>query len=62
MRLIRGARGFSLPVVWIVVGVVVAAIYDYFENLDTAGRVLSAIVAVLVWPLLLFGFDIRIAR
>jgi hypothetical protein len=51
-----------LPVIWIVVGVVVAAIYDYFDSLGTVGRVLTAIAAVLLWPLLLFGFDITIQR
>jgi hypothetical protein len=51
-----------LGVVWIVVGVVVAWSEDYFDSLETAGRVLSAIAAVLLWPLLLFGFDIRISR
>jgi hypothetical protein len=56
-------RGPSfLAIVWIVVGVVVAAIYDYFDSLETVGRVLTAIAAVLAWPLLLFGFDIRITR
>ena len=56
-------RGPSfLAVVWIVVGVVVAAIYDYFDALGTVGRVLTVIAAVLAWPLLLFGFDIRISR
>jgi hypothetical protein len=56
-------RGIGLlPVVWIVTGVVVAAIYDYFESLSTVGRILTAIAAVLLWPLLLFGFDIRIQR
>ena len=59
MRLIRG---FSLPVIWIIVGVVVAAIYDYFDSLGTVGRVLTAIVAVIFWPILLFGFDITIQR
>ncbi len=49
-------------VVWIVVGVVVAAIYDYFDSLETVGQVLTTIAAVLLWPLLLFGFDIRISR
>ena len=49
-------------VVWIVVGVVVAAIYDYFDSLETVGQVLTAIGAVLLWPLLLFGFDIKISR
>jgi hypothetical protein len=56
-------RGIGLlPVVWIVTGVVVAAIYDYFESLSTVGKILTAIAAVLLWPLLLFGFDIRIQR
>ena len=44
------------------VGLVVAAIYDYFDSLSTAGRILTAIAAVLLWPLLLFDFDIRIQR
>jgi hypothetical protein len=48
--------------VWIVVGVVVAAIYDYFESLGTVAQLLTAFVAVLLWPLLLFGFDIQISR
>ena len=51
-----------LPVLWIVVGVVVAAIYNYFDSLRTTGKILTAIAAVLLWPLLLFGFDITIRR
>jgi hypothetical protein len=51
-----------LTIAWIVIGVVVAAANDYFDSLETAGRVLSAIAAILLWPLLLFGFDIRISR
>jgi hypothetical protein len=58
----RRYRVGLLPVIWIVVGVVVAAIYDYFDSLGTTGKVLSAIVAVLLWPLLLLGFDISIQR
>jgi hypothetical protein len=58
----RVIRGVSLPVVWIVVGVVVAAVYDYFDSLGTVGRVLTALVAVLFWPMLLFGFDVTIQR
>jgi hypothetical protein len=55
-------RGLSIPILWIVVGVVVAAIYDYFDTLGTIGKVLTAIAAVVLWPLLLFGFDIAITR
>ena len=63
MRL-RNRRPSSLPLqaIWLIVGVVVAAIYDYFDSLGTVGRVLTVIAAVLFWPLLLFGFDIRISR
>ena len=57
------ARGPSLlAVAWFVIGVIVAATQDYFDSLSTAGRVLTAIAAILLWPVLLFGFDIRISR
>jgi hypothetical protein len=55
-------RPLFAPIVWLAIGVVVAAIYDYFDSLGTAGRVLTAIAAVVLWPLLLFGFDISISR
>jgi hypothetical protein len=55
-------RPSLLTLAWVVIGVVVAAAEDYFDSLDTAGRVLTAIAAVILWPLLLFGFDIRISR
>jgi hypothetical protein len=60
--MIRNRRVGLVPVVWIVVGVVVAAIYDYFDSLSTVGEILTVIAAVLLWPLLLFGFDINIQR
>jgi hypothetical protein len=55
-------RPSIVTIVWVVVGVIVAAGQDYFDSLNTAGRVLTAIAAVILWPLLLFGFDIRISR
>jgi hypothetical protein len=55
-------RGVSIPVLWVIIGVVVAAIYDYFDSLGTIGRILTVIVAVLFWPILLFGFDVTIQR
>lgn len=55
-------RLFFLPTVWIVIGLVVAAIHEYFETLGTSGRILAAVAAVVLWPILLFGFDIRITR
>ena len=48
--------------VYLVIGVVVAAVNNYFDQLRTIGRILTVIVAVLLWPLVLLGFDIRISR
>ncbi|HVF79345.1 MAG TPA: hypothetical protein VNA28_13695 [Solirubrobacteraceae bacterium] len=47
-------------IIYFVIGVIVAASQNYFDHLSTVGKVVSALVAVLVWPLLLFGIDIRI--
>jgi len=62
MRSRLGFLPVSLPVLWLVVGVIVAAIYDYFQTLGTTAKVLTAVAAVLLWPLLLFGYDIRITH
>ena len=49
-----------LLVAYLVVGLIVAASKDYLENLDTAKRLLSALLAVALWPLLLLGIDLHI--
>jgi len=55
-------RPSLLGILWIVIGVVVAATNDYLDTLGTAGRILTAIAAVLLWPLIVVGFDISITR
>jgi hypothetical protein len=50
-----------LPVVWLVIGVVVASTHHYFDNLGTLGAVISALLAVLLWPLVLLGTTITIS-
>ena len=49
-----------LGVIYVAIGIFVAASKDYFENLETIKRVLSAILAILLWPLLLLGIDLHI--
>ena len=49
-----------LGLIYLAIGVFVANSKDYFENLDTAKRVLSAALAILLWPLLLLGVDLHI--
>jgi hypothetical protein len=47
-------------VVYLVIGAVVAASKDYLENLDTARRLGSALLAIALWPLLFLGIDLHI--
>lgn len=49
-----------LGLVWLIVGVVVAARRDYLEGIDTAGELLSAVLAILLWPLVLLGVDLHV--
>lgn len=49
-----------LGAIYIAVGIFLAANKDYFQNLDTAKLVLSALLAVLLWPLLLLGVNLHI--
>ena len=46
--------------IYFVLGVLVAVANDYFDHLSTLGRLLSALLAVALWPLVLLGLDIRI--
>ncbi|HZB85368.1 MAG TPA: hypothetical protein VE289_02270 [Gaiellaceae bacterium] len=47
-------------VLYVIVGVIVAAQDDYFQNLDTVKRVISMLLAVVLWPLVLAGVDLRL--
>jgi len=47
-------------VIWLVVGVIVAAGHHYFDSLAHVGPILSAILAVVLWPLVLFGVKFAI--
>ena len=55
-------RLLFLPTLWILLGAVVAGVYDYFETLGTTAKVLTAVAAVVLWPILPFGFEIRITE
>ena len=48
-------------VIWIVVGLVVASTHHFFKALNTASMICSAILAVIVWPLVLLHVHVRIA-
>lgn len=52
--------GGLLTVAYIVIGAFVAAANNYFSDVGTIERVASAVIAILLWPLILIGIDIRI--
>ena len=48
----------ALPVIWIIIGVIVAWANDYFQSVNSGNEFWSAVLAVIAWPLPLFGADI----
>jgi hypothetical protein len=49
-----------LTIIYVLVGVVVAATHDYFKNVDTIKAVVSAILAVVLWPLIFLGISLHV--
>ncbi len=53
--------GFKIgTIVYLIIGAFVAGADNYFDTLGTLGRIVSALLAILLWPLLLLGLDFRI--
>ena len=52
--------GGFLFLVYLVIGLVVAANYNYFDHLGSAKPIISAVIAVVLWPLILFGVNLHI--
>jgi hypothetical protein len=49
-----------IAVVYLVVGGIVAATHHYWSNLDTVKAWVSALIATVLWPLLLLGVNLHI--
>jgi hypothetical protein len=47
-------------VIYVIIGVFVASGDHYFEHLDALKPIASAVLAVLLWPLILFGINLHI--
>jgi hypothetical protein len=57
----RYGGGFGLgTLIYVIIGAFVAGVDNYFDRLGSLGRVISALLAILLWPLLLFGIDFRV--
>lgn len=53
--------GGIFGLIYLIIGAVIAANQGYFSGIGQFGDVLEAVVAVLIWPVLLFGVDINIS-
>ncbi len=53
-------NGGLLTIVYIIIGAFVAAANKYFSRVDDLEGIASAVIAILLWPLVLIGIDIRI--
>ena len=62
MRLLRGPRIGFVGIVYLVVGAIVAADHHYLAHLSTVRQVLSAVLAVVLWPLLVLGINLHIRK
>ncbi len=51
-----------LGLVYLIVGVAIASSHHYFTNLHTVRQILSAVLAVFLWPLILLGINLHIPR
>lgn len=49
-----------LTLIYIVIGIFVASDHSYLNHLSSIARVISAILAILLWPLILFGANLHI--
>jgi hypothetical protein len=46
-------------IIYLIIGLIVASGHGYFKNLNRTMPILSAILAVLAWPLVLIGLDLH---
>jgi hypothetical protein len=58
--MLRGILGKVLFVAYVVIGLIVASSHHYFAHLDGIKPIASAVLAVLLWPLVLFGVNFHI--
>ena len=50
-----------VPLIYLLIGLLVAGQHSYLANLNSVGRVISAVLAILLWPLVLLGVNLTIS-
>lgn len=47
-------------VVWLIVGILLASSHNYLNHVDTLKPIVSALLAIFLWPLILLGINLHI--
>jgi hypothetical protein len=47
-------------IVWLVIGAVIASSHHYFNHVGALKPVISAALAIILWPLLLLGINLHV--
>lgn len=47
-------------VIWVIVGMIIAANHHFLDHLDSLSRILSAVLAVGAWPLVFLRIHVAI--
>ncbi len=58
--MLRGFLRKALLVAYVVVGLIVANSHHYFGHMNGIKSIASAVLAVVLWPLILFGVSLHI--
>ncbi|MDQ2984945.1 MAG: hypothetical protein M3R70_13635 [Actinomycetota bacterium] len=58
----RGGMAYFLALVYVIVGVAIAASHHYFQHLNSVRNIVSALLAVFLWPLVLLGINLHIRK
>jgi hypothetical protein len=51
-----------IGIVYLIVGVALASSHHYFAHLNTLRQIASAVLAVVLWPLILLGINLHIRK
>lgn len=53
-------RTSLLSTIYVIVGLFVASNHDYLDNVDTLREIVSAVLAIFLWPLVLLDVNLHV--
>ena len=56
----RPVRSSLGSIIWLVIGILIAAAHHYLVHIGTIKLIVSALLAILLWPLLLLGINLHV--